>query len=270
MASGRWVAPLDPSSSPEAIATAVSRLEIALMVSDGGSPVSSDLDWTDAGGDARSSAPVPIERALEEGALSPAGMGGALLSSSGTTGAAQGHPRPSGPPAPRRPCRRRPSPPLAQGQGIQPTPPVPHQCRGGRVAGQPGGRVQPGARRPLPSDRVLGLDGPPRRDVDQRRPRHRLPSGRSRFRRSRSTRDPVRPLGIGPPAGGHPVPVRGQHGHPGARDLRHDRGGQPDRGQPARPVHESRVRWGCRSASSCGSPATRVQPHRQAVRWWEP
>ncbi len=86
MASGRWAAPLDPSSSPEAIATAVSRLEIELMVSDGGSPVSSDLDWSDAGGHDRSSAPVPIERALEEGALSPAGMGGALLSSSGTTG----------------------------------------------------------------------------------------------------------------------------------------------------------------------------------------
>src|ERR1035441_8250001 len=31
MASGRWVAPIDPSSSPEAIATAVSRLEIALL-----------------------------------------------------------------------------------------------------------------------------------------------------------------------------------------------------------------------------------------------
>jgi acyl-CoA synthetase (AMP-forming)/AMP-acid ligase II len=87
MASGRWVAPLDPSSSPEAIATTVSRLEIALMVSDGGPRVSSDLDWTDAGGDPRSGAPVPIERALEEGTVSPAGMGGALLASSGTTGA---------------------------------------------------------------------------------------------------------------------------------------------------------------------------------------
>ncbi len=86
MASGRWVAPLDPSSSPEAITTAVSRLEIALLVSDGGRGDPSDLDWTDTDGDPRPRAPVPIERALEEGALSPAGMGGALLSSSGTTG----------------------------------------------------------------------------------------------------------------------------------------------------------------------------------------
>ncbi|MGA8372938.1 MAG: AMP-binding protein, partial [Acidimicrobiales bacterium] len=87
LASGRWVAPLDPSSSPEAIATAVSRLEISLMVSDGGPRVPPDLDWTDAGGNPRPSSPVPIERALEEGALSPAGMGGAVLASSGTTGA---------------------------------------------------------------------------------------------------------------------------------------------------------------------------------------
>ncbi|HXA32545.1 MAG TPA: AMP-binding protein [Acidimicrobiales bacterium] len=92
MASGRWVAPLDPTSSPEAIATAVSRLEIALLVSDGGvsdgGPQSaSDLHWADVGGDGRRHAPVAIDQALEEGTPSPAGMGGAILSSSGTTGA---------------------------------------------------------------------------------------------------------------------------------------------------------------------------------------
>jgi acyl-CoA synthetase (AMP-forming)/AMP-acid ligase II len=87
MASGRWVAPLDPTSSPEAIATAVSRLEIALMVTDGGPQGTSDLHWADVGGDGRRQAPVAIDQALEEGTPSPAGMGGAILSSSGTTGA---------------------------------------------------------------------------------------------------------------------------------------------------------------------------------------
>ena len=86
MASGRWVAPLDPMSSPDGIATAISRLEIAVMVSDGGPQGTSDLDWADAGGDRRPPAPVAIDQALEEGTPSPAGMGGAVLSSSGTTG----------------------------------------------------------------------------------------------------------------------------------------------------------------------------------------
>jgi oxalate---CoA ligase len=87
MASGRWVAPLDPTSSPDAIATAISRLEIAFMVSDAGLPGTSDLNWTDAGGDRhRARASVAIDQALEEGTPSPAGMGGAVLSSSGTTG----------------------------------------------------------------------------------------------------------------------------------------------------------------------------------------
>ncbi|HEY1466873.1 MAG TPA: AMP-binding protein [Acidimicrobiales bacterium] len=85
MASGRWVAPLDPTSSPEAIATAVSRLEIALMVTDGGPQGTSDLRWADAGGDGRRQAPVAIDQALEEGTPSAAGTGGAILSSSGTT-----------------------------------------------------------------------------------------------------------------------------------------------------------------------------------------
>ncbi len=99
MASGRWVAPLDASTSADGIDTAISRLEIALMVSDGGPhgprgprglrgpQFMSDLEWTNAGGDNRSHAPIPVERALEEGTPSPAGMGGAILASSGTTGA---------------------------------------------------------------------------------------------------------------------------------------------------------------------------------------
>ncbi|HEX4245314.1 MAG TPA: AMP-binding protein, partial [Acidimicrobiales bacterium] len=87
MASGRWVAPLDPSSSPDGIATAISRLEIALMVSDRGHLASCDLDWTNADGDARARAPIAVEQILEEGTPSPAGTGGAILSSSGTTGA---------------------------------------------------------------------------------------------------------------------------------------------------------------------------------------
>lgn len=86
MASGRWVAPLDPMSTPDGIATAVARLEIAGLVSDGGAPGTSELDWTDAGGDRRPPAPTAIDQALEEGTPSPAGMGGAVLSSSGTTG----------------------------------------------------------------------------------------------------------------------------------------------------------------------------------------
>ena len=86
MASGRWVAPLDPTSSPDGIATAISRLEIALLVSDGGHQGTSELNWVDAGGD-KYRAPVAIDQALEEGTPSPAGMGGAVLSSSGTTGA---------------------------------------------------------------------------------------------------------------------------------------------------------------------------------------
>jgi acyl-CoA synthetase (AMP-forming)/AMP-acid ligase II len=86
MASGRWVAPLDPTSSPDGIAAAISRLEIALMVSDGGPQGTSELDWADADGDRRR-APLAIDHVLEEGTPSPAGMGGAVLSSSGTTGA---------------------------------------------------------------------------------------------------------------------------------------------------------------------------------------
>ena len=86
MASGRWVAPLDPTSSPDGIAAAISRLEIALMVSDGGPQGTSELDWADADGDLRR-APLAIDHVLEEGTPSPAGMGGAILSSSGTTGA---------------------------------------------------------------------------------------------------------------------------------------------------------------------------------------
>jgi acyl-CoA synthetase (AMP-forming)/AMP-acid ligase II len=85
MASGRWVAPLDPTSSPDGIAAAISRLEIALMVSDGGPQGTSELDWADADGDRRR-APLAIDHVLEEGTPSPAGMGGAVLSSSGTTG----------------------------------------------------------------------------------------------------------------------------------------------------------------------------------------
>ncbi|HVB94011.1 MAG TPA: AMP-binding protein, partial [Acidimicrobiales bacterium] len=87
MASGRWVAPLDPTSSPDGIAAAISRLEIALMVSDARPPGTSELDWADAGGDGHRRAAVAIDHALEEGTPSPAGMGGAILSSSGTTGA---------------------------------------------------------------------------------------------------------------------------------------------------------------------------------------
>jgi acyl-CoA synthetase (AMP-forming)/AMP-acid ligase II len=86
MASGRWVAPLDPMSSADGIATAISRLEIAVLVSDGGPHGTSELDWAEAGGDRRPPVPMPIDHALEEGTPSPAGMGGAVLSSSGTTG----------------------------------------------------------------------------------------------------------------------------------------------------------------------------------------
>lgn len=86
MASGRWVAPLDPTTSADGMATAISRLEIALMVSDGGPLGPSELEWADAGGD-RHRVPVSVDQALEEGTPSPAGMGGAILSSSGTTGA---------------------------------------------------------------------------------------------------------------------------------------------------------------------------------------
>lgn len=60
MASGRWVAPLDPTSSPDGIASAISRLEIALTVSDGGPQGPSELDWAHAEGDGRRRAPVAI------------------------------------------------------------------------------------------------------------------------------------------------------------------------------------------------------------------
>jgi acyl-CoA synthetase (AMP-forming)/AMP-acid ligase II len=96
MASGRWVAPLDPNTSTEGIETAISRLEIALLVSDGdpqfasnlgGPPFTPDLERTNPNGHTPRRPPIPVEWALEEGTPSPAGMGGAVLASSGTTGA---------------------------------------------------------------------------------------------------------------------------------------------------------------------------------------
>ena len=247
MASGRWVAPLDASTSADGIDTAISRLEIALMVSDGGPhgprglrglrgpQFMSDLEWTNAGGDNRSHAPIPVERALEEGTPSPAGMGGAILASSGTTGAPKVIPVYQGRllHTARYTVRRPSPPPLAQRQGIQSAAPLSHQCRSGRAARHTGGGGKPRARRPLPSDGVLGTDGATPCDLDQRGPSHRVPPGRSSSGRNRSLPDPLRPLGVGPAACRHPVPFRGEHGHPGARDLRHDRSGKPDHSQPA-------------------------------------
>jgi len=86
MASGRWAAPLDPSSSPDGLAAAVSRLELELVVSDRPAPTSLDTDWIDVG-TAPGAPAVGLHQTVEPGVPAIPATGGALLASSGTTGA---------------------------------------------------------------------------------------------------------------------------------------------------------------------------------------
>ncbi|MEO9181064.1 MAG: AMP-binding protein [Acidimicrobiales bacterium] len=84
---GAWVAPIDPalaSGDPEQLRRVLERLEISRVVSDAPSPVSIDTEWWHIGADALSS--VSVAAGQHDGSDDRSGVGGVVLSSSGTTG----------------------------------------------------------------------------------------------------------------------------------------------------------------------------------------
>ena len=150
---------------------------------------------------------------------------------------------------------------------VQPAAALPHQRRGRGPAVGPGGRLQPGPRRPLPPQRLLGPHGQSFHHLDQRGAGHRLAAGHARPRRDRPTGRAVHPLGVGPVAGGRGRPVRGEHRDPGHRDLRHDRGGQPDHRPSAVGAAACRIGRPARRRGAAHRPAGRA---RRQSRWRHP
>src|ERR1700735_1252804 len=212
---GFWVAPLDPSmpvGGSGGLAVTLERTGVDVVLADHPAPAGIDGEWTELDRLEH----LQDGRVTRPGATAPqrAGAGGVVLSSSGTTGTPKVvrlsqeqllHTARSV--ASHLELQRRPR--------IQPAAALPHQRRGrGPVVG-PGGRLQPGPRRPLPPQRLLGPHGQPFHHLDQRGARHRLAPGHARPRRDRSVDRPVHPLGVGPVTGGRGRPVRGEYRDPG-------------------------------------------------------
>ena len=189
VSAGFWVAPLDPSmpvTGEGGLGAALARTGVDVVVADGPAPAGIDAEWVELDRIDH----LEDGRVTRPGATAPqrAGAGGVVLSSSGTTGApkvvrlgqdkllhtaAQRGVAPGA--RPRRPW-------------LQPAPALPHQRRGGGCAVGVGRRFEPGARRPLPSERLLGPHGPPVDHLDQCGAGHRLASG---ARWSRTSRCPA-------------------------------------------------------------------------------
>jgi acyl-CoA synthetase (AMP-forming)/AMP-acid ligase II len=86
IASGRWVAPLDPGTPAPAMGTAIARVRADIVFSDRSVPTGLDVDWVDlarTGSLELGEAPSPGDGVGVVDAMS----GGAVLASSGTTGA---------------------------------------------------------------------------------------------------------------------------------------------------------------------------------------
>ena len=108
-----------------------------------------------------------------------AGAGGVVLSSSGTTGTPKVVRLGQDKLLHTARCVAAHLELQAGGPRLQPAAALPHQRRGGRPAVDAGGRLEPGARRPVPPDAASGTSWRDRsHHVDQRGARHRLASRR--------------------------------------------------------------------------------------------
>ena len=94
---------------------------------------------------------------------------------------------------------------------------------------------------------LLGPHGPAGRSRGSTRCPPSSRAWRARAGRDGARRRPLHPLGLGAVAGGGGGSLRGEHGDPGDRDLRHDRGGEPDHGPSSRRSPPRPARSGCRS-----------------------
>jgi acyl-CoA synthetase (AMP-forming)/AMP-acid ligase II len=84
IAKGRWVAPLDPDApavGAEGMGASLARVRAAVVFSDFAAPAEVDLPWLPIAGE-----PAEARQSHRRPALSLPGLGGVVLSSSGTTG----------------------------------------------------------------------------------------------------------------------------------------------------------------------------------------
>ena len=247
IAAGRWAAPIDPAAPAAAVGSLLDRLQPAVVVSDRpelaaglGSPVGGVPWYGTSGATLVARPPVVADGGRPQ--LPPAGgSGGALLFSSGSTG----------------------TPKLIQLHERQ-------LLDGARaVATEHGFEAGDIGFSPLPlfhiNAQVVGVLAAlwagsglvvdsrfHRTDFWGLMERHQVTwinavpamiSHLSTLRAGESVpgRDQVRPVGVRPVAGGDVAPVRGGHRYPRGRDVRHDRGGRTDRGEPDAGAPQARL-----------------------------
>ena len=165
-------------------------------------------------------------------------------------GHAEGHPAHRGPAVPRGGHGGRPPPAHPRRPRLLPAPAVPRQRRGGGPARHPQRRGGPGPGRQVQPARLLGAGRRAPDHLDQRGTGDHHAAG-GRAGRAGPAPGPVRPLGVGAAGPGRAGPVRGRHRRRGPGDLRHDRGGQHDRGQPAGRAAQAQLGRAARPGSSC-------------------
>ena len=184
----------------------------------GSTACSLDLPTSGAGsGPNGSTAGAPLRRAVEWSDDVP---GGAVLASSGTTGAPKVIPLHQGRllhTARSVSAHHRLTP---SDRGFNSLPLLPHQRRSRGPTGIAGRRIVPGPRRPFPSHALLVADGASARSHGSTPCRRSSRGSPSRSRRADPAAHPIHPLRLGALAGRRRGPLRGERpGSPSSRPM---------------------------------------------------